>query len=672
MVAAIFVALLSFHLRPFWSVWTDSLGADLGDPLFVLVVLEWDVHQLREGLPDLWHLPIYHPLEHSLLLSDHLLGTALLAWALTAWVGSLLAAFNLLFFLTFALSAVTTYLVLRASGLGAPASFLGAAAFSLSPFRWTHAPHFQILWMQWIPPTLLLWDRLLARPRLLTAAGFLGCYLLHLCGGAYLAYMIHLPLLVLLILRGATRSTDSCGSRKRGFRRWLRPPALRILIPTGLIAVAACTVVLGPYLLAPLDLQRKDAELRQFGTTLPSLWTPSPRNLYFEWVEPWIERLHTTRDPKDKTWVSEKTLFAGVLPTALAWVGVLAFWRGRHRTRKEPREPPGDPPGDPPVDRSADLSDGSPLGWRRAVLAVLAAVACLAFLTADLYTWAFPLPDPVPRTLRPGVFYDRALAVLGLALIAWAILRRRWLGRVGPAGWSSLPIWPRGVLLVGLVTLLAGFPGFFEPLSDRLLGLDGVRVPARFYAFTSFAVAFFAAAGFEGLFRRWSTRWARALATTALLTFLLVELTPKPLRWQPRPEPSAAHHWIADRDEIDAMLELPLRDPLRELTYMSSLSLHWKPLANGYSGHQPSHYLELRQVCCWPVPEKKALAKIRRMGVRHVLLHSDELRAPWAERRLETWRAAVGAGTIPGVRQVYEDSAGDLIFAIDPLAESGR
>lgn len=644
-VTGVFFLLFSFQLRPLWSSLTHSIAPDLGDPLFNLLVLKWDIHQLQQGLPDLWHLPIYHPFDSSLLLSDHLLGTALQAWGWTALTGSLIAAYNLLFFASFLLSALSTYAVSRASGLSVPASFLAAAAFAMSPFRWSQASHLQILLMQWIPLTLFFWDRLLAEPRVRWAVAFTTAYVLHLCGGTYLTYMIHFPLLALLLHRGLRKDREG----RRRFRRWLSSRSLRLLVPTALVTASAAALVLLPYLGLPFDLERADADFRAFGTTTLSLLTPSHRNLYHDLVAPWLRPL--ARSYPRGNWTTEKTLFPGFLPTLLGITGLVVFL-GRHRRR-------GDGTGSRPI-RSPDR----PSRKRRWLLRALLLAVAIPFFAADLYTFAFRLPENPARWLSPGSFYDLAFTVQVVALSAWVGLRRRWLGRIGLTGWRRLPVWPRGVLLVGATTLLLGFPGIFEPLADVLPGLAGMRVPSRFFAFTSFAIAFFAGWGLDALRCR-APRLRHPAVMSAILLLLVIELTPARLDWFPPPEPPAAHHWIAANDRVEAVLELPFRSPLRDLLYASFASLHWKPVANGFSANAPPHYWELRRVCCWPVPEPRALERLRDLGISHVLIHGEALEARWARRRLAAWRREVRAGRVPGVRQVYGDEGGDWIFAID-------
>ena len=162
------------------------------------------------------------------------------------------------------------------------------------------------------------------------AALFLLFYLLHLTGGAYLAYMIHFPLLALLASRALAERRALVTAR-----------SLRVLIPVALVAGAAVATIFLPYLRVSrcLGLARTVSEVRQLGATPASYFSPAPQNVYFgaatrEWL-----RSVLGDDRAGLFLRRENSLFAGFLPTLLFVAGVMAVWR-----RRRPREgPPPDP-----------------------------------------------------------------------------------------------------------------------------------------------------------------------------------------------------------------------------------------------------------------------------------------------------------------------------------------
>lgn len=262
LAAALYTAYGLFYLRPVWQVWQDRIAPNTADPLFNLWVLKWGVHQIRSGLPDLWEANIFHPTPGTLALSDHLIGPALQI----ALFDNAIAGYNFLFFTSFVLTGLAVCWVIRRSGASWIAATLAGAMYAFSPFRLTHLNHIQILLAQWVPLTLWFWDRLLAERRVRHAVLFLVFYLLNLTGGAYLAYMVHIPLLVILINRAAIHRRELLGG-------------LRVLIPVALVAGGALAAVFLPYVTVGKELAPR-----------PVRWARLDREEDFPEVYSWIAK----------------------------------------------------------------------------------------------------------------------------------------------------------------------------------------------------------------------------------------------------------------------------------------------------------------------------------------------------------------------------------------------
>ncbi|HET9228607.1 MAG TPA: hypothetical protein VFR31_18155, partial [Thermoanaerobaculia bacterium] len=305
LAAALYAALALFYLRPIWQVWQDRIAPSTADPLFNLWVLKWGVHQVRTGMPDLWNGNVFHPTRGTLALSDHLIGPAFQI----SLFDNAIAGYNFLFFTSFVLTGLTVCWVVRRSGCSWTAAVLAGAMYAFSPFRLTHLNHIQILLVQWAPLTLWFWDRLLAERKVRHAVLFLVFYLLHVTGGAYLAYMIHIPLLVILVNRGR----DLVGG-------------LRVLIPVALVAGGILAAVFLPY--ATLGLERDSDEVGEYGATLLSWLSPARSSLWFGPISKAYEqkRLGPAAEPFFR---SENALFAGFVPTILAGLGLWVVWKRR-------------------------------------------------------------------------------------------------------------------------------------------------------------------------------------------------------------------------------------------------------------------------------------------------------------------------------------------------------
>jgi len=519
-VAGLYTAVTLLYLRPIWCVGRDHLAPSLADPLFNLYVLKWSAHQIGLGLPGLWNANQFYPTQGSLALSDHLLGPAVQL----ALFSNAIAGYNFLFFTSFVASALAVCWVMRRAGLSWAAALLAGWMFAFSPFRLAHLSHLQILIAQWIPLTLWFWDRLLAERTWKNAALFLLFYLLHVTGGCYLAYMIHFPMLALLINRIAIEKRELFSLR-----------SLKILVPVGVIAGAVLLALFLPYLRISksLGLVRTDAEIRQFGATPASYLTPARKSLHLSPQVKWFLRQKLGVRSR-LLFRPERVLFAGVLPTLLFLVGTVSRWRRR-------RERPADP-------------------------------------------------------------------------------------------------WERGLAFAGLLSFALTFSLVYAPLMRVVPGLSGMRVPARFYVFVSLALAHFAGRGVDSLRERLARPWTRAALAAVLGILLAVELMPLPLRWEPLPreeEFPAVYRWIAREPSVKAIVELPIYTDARETRYIYFSTLHWKPLANGFSGYFPESHRRLTETIRI-LPDQNGLDLLRDLWISHIVVHAE---SQIRQRTLRKWEA---------------------------------
>jgi hypothetical protein len=630
-VAALVYLLLSLvYLRPIWRELGRAITPDMGDPLFVLCILKWGGHQLHLGLRDFWNAPFFYPSRQVTTFSDALLGPAVLMAAFTSLWPNPLAGYNLLVLSSFVLSGWATWYVFQRRGLPFLPALLGGAMFAFSPFRWENLNHLAILLAGLIPLVLWSFDRLLERTDRWRAALFLLFYALHLSGGTYLAYMIHVPLVALLA------SHLLAGEGRGG----LQKPALKVLLPTALLCAALVAATFLPYALAfhAQGLSRGEGELRVFGATALSFLTPSTRNLY---AGIWPVALSRT----------ENSLFAGLLPTALLALAAVLGWRRARRSRRDSR-------------RTAVLS-----APRRLVLGTLLGIAAVGYLLGDAETWTFSSVFVRAGRELPHRGYNTAALLLVAGLAGWALLRRRWTGawpwrRGEVADLGEMNPWERGLLFSGVACLLLAHPLVYVPLAKVVPGLNGMRVPARFYAFVSLSIAWFAARALVVLFACLPRARDRRLAMGLLTAALVVELAPRAVSWVPLPQERdfpEVYSWLKDQSDIRGLLELPLNNAT-EARFLYYWTLHWKPLVNGYSGFVPEDYTALKRRCCELTPDAEVMARLRANGVTHVLFHKWALPERWEINTMRRWARQ------DGVELVYADGDARL-FRIAP---SGR
>jgi hypothetical protein len=97
-------------------------------------------------------------------------------------------------------------------------------------------------------------------------------------------------------------------------------------------------------------------------------------------------------------------------------------------------------------------------------------------------------------------------------------------------------------------------------------------------------------------------------------------------------------------------------------------TLHWKPMANGYSGYLPPIHGEiLRRMR--RVPDREGLAFLRSLGISHLLIHLDALRSDPERRRLAAFAGDLAAGPVPEVELVWS-SRKTRVYRILPPSSS--
>ncbi len=615
---ALYALLATFFLRPIWRVFSTHLTPGPGDPVLNLYFLKWGIHQIGLGLPNVWDANFFFPLKGALTLSDHLLGPAFQLFLLQPLVPSAIAGYNLLLWSSFVLTGASTAWVLRQAGCSRAAAFLGGALFAFCPYRWSQLWHLQVLLMQWLPLTLWSFDRLLAERTPRRAGLFLLFYLLHVTGGAYLAYMIHVPLAALLFVRLA---------RGRERRELFAPRSFRLLAGTGLVALLLVGAIFAPYIRFSRahKLERNTTDVVSTGGALASYVSPAPGATYFDGGVKFVLR-HRAPALEAALTRNENALFPGFLAVGFGFVALFAL---RCRTAE-------------------------PAWWRRrkgmaVVAAAFVALALAALLAGDGFTIRGSGRGPLPAE---GVWWTLGLlAGAGLGGALW--LRHR-------AGAPPLldrtrldpetADWWLGLALGGGLSFLLSLPVFYLPAMRLLPGLSGMRVSARFGLFVALTLSAFAARGVDQVARKIAQKtgdgkgrrlalWAFGAGIAAAACF---ELGPHGVRWMRilrEPEFPPVYHWLAGRPEVVALAEIPMFASPAETAYMYYSTVHWKPLANGFSGYDPPVHQELARRLR-SVPNRADLERLRQLGITHLVFHTANRKlhlsgqdlALWAER----------------------------------------
>jgi len=105
------------------------------------------------------------------------------------------------------------------------------------------------------------------------------------------------------------------------------------------------------------------------------------------------------------------------------------------------------------------------------------------------------------------------------------------------------------------------------------------------------------------------------------------------------------YDWLGRQPGPGAVVELPIGDPLRDVTSMVHSSRHWRPLVNGYSGFAPT--TPFFRTFLAGFPSARTVGLLHDVGVRWVVVHRA------ADRRNLCDRQPVdGDG---GLRLVHDD-----------------
>jgi len=101
------------------------------------------------------------------------------------------------------------------------------------------------------------------------------------------------------------------------------------------------------------------------------------------------------------------------------------------------------------------------------------------------------------------------------------------------------------------------------------------------------------------------------------------------------------YKYMKEQESITSILELPIKTnedkiyPITTVKYQFLSIFHWKNLVNGFSGFIPKNYQEDIEALSL-FPDVKSLAILSLLGVRHVLLHSEDYAADkWDKIQVE-------------------------------------
>jgi hypothetical protein len=113
-----------------------------------------------------------------------------------------------------------------------------------------------------------------------------------------------------------------------------------------------------------------------------------------------------------------------------------------------------------------------------------------------------------------------------------------------------------------------------------------------------------------------------------------------------------------------------LRDA-NEAIYVWFSTLHWKPIANGYSGYAPATYRELRRRLEEHPLDDATIDHLIQLGVTHVAAHPRLIQGLEAQLAFANWEHRFTTGPAPRLRLAAAFER-DRLYELMPRREQDR
>ncbi len=559
---------------------------DLGDPLLNTWILSWDARVLPLTRA-WWNGAQFYPVDGTLAFSEHLLGLTILTTPVILLTGSPLLAYNIAFFLTFPLSALSAYFLAFTISRRHDCAFLAGLAFAFAPYRMAQFAHVQVLSAYWMPVALAALHRYFADRRTQWLVLFGAAWVMQALACGY--YLFYLSVLIGLWLPWFVSGRESWRALLRLGFVWLISAALLAPVMYGYWKFQRA-----------YGFRREIDEIVSFSADAASV-LKAPGNLY---VWGW---LNVVRHP-------EADIFPGLTVVILIIAGLVIGWQGAAR------------------ERTGRL--------RIARVFIGISIVFFAIAASPAYFGPWKLEIGGLRLLSVATPH-KPLSIGLLFLLAAGVLhpsvRTAWRRR------SALTFYALAAVVMWLFSL-----GPAPTLLDRkviykapyawlmlLPGVDGIRVPARFWMLAVLCLSIAAALAIRQLTARWP-RASRALPAIACLG-ILIDGWPRPIVMEKPPA------WRPIHTRAVARLELPA-NPQHDAIVLYRATEHRRPVFNGYSGYFAPHYWALQYMLRHHDPD--VLTRLSSFGPVEVVIDHDQDQGAG-------WRQFVGS--YPRAELVYRD-----------------
>ena len=563
LAAALYVGLTIALTWPLVLSPATVVPNDLGDPLLNTFLIDWNARVLPLT-QRWWDLPQFHPIPGTMAFSEHLLGLVPVTTPVTLLTGSPVAAYNTALILAFVLCGLSAHLLAYVITGRHDVSVLAGIAYAFAPYRISQIAHVQVLSSYWMPVALAALHLSLSDPRWRWRVLFAASWLLQALACGY--YLFFLSVLVALwLLWFIVRD-----------RRWRD---LGGMIAAWAVAALAMAPVAWGYLKYQrmYGLRRWPDEIEAFSADIASVLSATDMLRVWGW-------LSVVQRP-------ESDLFPGVTVVALILAGLACAWvhvRTRSRAGR----------------LSAALLAGA---------VVFGLIACIPAAAGPVRLEVFGVRLVSISAARKPLSISALL--MAAAFIAHPTVRGAW-RRGSPLAFYTLAAAAMWAFSLGPSPTFMNVPVLYKAPYAWLMylpGMDGVRVPARFWVLATLCLSVAAALGAMHVIRRWPL--TRTFLPVAASVLLLVDAWPQPIGMAHLPAERPIHSSAAAR------LELPL-SPQRDSTALYRATRHHRPVINGYSGYFAPHYWLL-----WHLLERRereVLTRLATLGAVEIVVDHQQ------------------------------------------------
>lgn len=201
------IAMLAFLVLAVAVTWplatrlSTSLPINSGDSLLNAWTLAWSSDRLGHGLRGFWQMPSYYPYTASAAFSENLLGVAVVAAPVYWLTHDAGVTYNVALILSYALSGLTMFVLVRRLTSSPLAAFLAGCIFAFAPYRAGQMDHLQVLSAWWMPLAFWAMHLLLDTERPIAALVFGVCFVLQTFAHGYAFFFMCLGCGVLILVR---------------------------------------------------------------------------------------------------------------------------------------------------------------------------------------------------------------------------------------------------------------------------------------------------------------------------------------------------------------------------------------------------------------------------------------------------------------------------------------